>query len=234
MAHDHHHDYEIEELEKEESWRMFRILGEFVDGFDKLSDIKPSVSIYGSARVSAEAPLYATAEEIAYQLGQEGFSIVTGGGPGLMEAANKGAMRAGVPSVGLNIMLPMEQSPNKYTTKSLSFSHFFTRKVMLVKYASAFVIMPGGLGTMDELTEILTLMQTDKITPFPIILYGTEFWDGFLNWLRHMVMERGYISQLDCDLLRVTDSTEEVVEIISKWYQKHKLTGKKALNNTQE
>lgn len=234
MAHDHHHDYEIEELEKEESWRMFRIIGEFVDGFDKLSGIKPSVSIYGSARVPAGDPLYRTAEEIAFKLGKEGFSIVTGGGPGLMEAANKGAGRARVASVGLNIKLPMEQSPNSYTTKSLTFNHFFTRKVMLVKYASAFVIMPGGLGTLDELTEVLTLMQTGKITPFPIVLYGTEFWGGFLDWLRHTVMDRGYVSQIDCDLLRVTDSTEEVVEIISNWYREHKITGHKAVNNTRE
>lgn len=223
-------DYEINELGKEESWRMFRIIGEFVEGFDKLSGVRPAVTIYGSARVDPGDDLYLQTEEIGYRLGKEGFSVITGGGPGLMEAANKGAVRAGVTSVGLNIKLPSEQEPNKYATKSLSFNHFFTRKVMLVKYATAFVIMPGGLGTLDELTEVLTLMQTEKIKPFPVVLYGSEFWNGFLDWFRGTVMARGYISKTDCDLLRVTDSADEVIEIIRKWYQEHKLVGHGLVN----
>ena len=217
--------YEINELGKEESWRMFRIIGEFVEGFDKLSGVQPAVTVYGSARVKPEDELYRTTEDIAWRLGREGFSIITGGGPGLMEAANKGASRAGTVSVGLNIQLPEEQAPNRFATKTISFNHFFTRKVMLVKYATAFVIMPGGLGTLDELTEVLTLMQTGKIKPFPVVLFGGTYWKGFLEWLRGIVMERGYISSIDCDLLRVTDSPDEVVEIIRQWYQEHRLVG---------
>ncbi|HEU65792.1 MAG TPA: TIGR00730 family Rossman fold protein, partial [Chloroflexi bacterium] len=182
------YEYEINELAKEDSWRMFRIIGEFVEGFDNLSGIEPAVTIYGSARLEEEDKLYAETEEIAYRLGQSGFSIITGGGPGVMEAANKGASKAGVKSVGLNILLPEEQACNIYATKSITFNHFFTRKVMLVKYAIAFVIMPGGLGTLDELTEVLTLMQTHKIKPFPVILFNSEFWQGFLDWLRAHVL----------------------------------------------
>jgi hypothetical protein len=223
------YEYEINELAKEESWRMFRIIGEFVEGFDKLAGIEPAVTIYGSSRVSAGDPLYAETEEIAYRLGQLGFSIVTGGGPGIMEAANKGGRGAGVTSVGLNISLPEEQVANIYATKSLTFNHFFTRKVMLVKYATAFVIMPGGLGTLDELTEVLTLMQTHKIKPFPVVLYDSEFWKGFLDWLRNTVLSRGYISEEDFDLLRVLDRPDEVVEAIKRWHVAHEVIGKKAL-----
>ena len=221
--------YEINELAKEESWRMFRIIGEFVEGFDKLSSIEPAVTIYGSARLKVEDELYAETEEIAYRLGQLGFSIVTGGGPGVMEAANKGAHKAGVTSVGLNISLPKEQACNAYSTKSLTFDHFFTRKVMLVKYAVAFVIMPGGLGTLDEVTEVLTLIQTHKIKPFPVVLFDSEFWKGFLDWLRSTVLSRKYVSESDFDLLRVLDSPEEVVEAIRKWYVGREVVGKKAL-----
>ena len=223
------YEYEINELAKEESWRMFRIIGEFVEGFDNLSGIEPAVTIYGSARLKAGDELYAATEEIAYRLGQLGFSIVTGGGPGVMEAANKGAGKAGVTSVGLNISLPHEQVPNTYATKSITFSHFFTRKVMLVKYAVAFVIMPGGLGTLDEVTEVLTLMQTHKIRPFPVILFHGEFWDGFLDWLRAAVLSRKYISKKDFDLLRVLDHPDEVVEAIQRWYVRHEVVGRKAL-----
>ncbi len=221
--------YEINELAKEESWRMFRIIGEFVEGFDRLSGIEPAVTIYGSARLGVDCKLYAETEEIAYRLGQLGFSIVTGGGPGVMEAANKGARKAGVKSVGLNISLPQEQVANVYATKSLTFDHFFTRKVMLVKYAVAFVIMPGGLGTLDELTEVLTLMQTHKIKPFPVVLYGSEFWGGFLDWLRGTVLSNQFISEQDFDLLRVLDSPDEVAEAIRRWYVGHEVVGKKAL-----
>lgn len=223
------YEYEINELAKEESWRMFRIIGEFVEGFDNLTGIEPAVTIYGSARLTAEDRLYGQAEEIAYRLGQLGFSIVTGGGPGVMEAANKGALRAGVQSVGLNIELPEEQVANKYATKSMTFNHFFSRKVMLVKYATAFVIMPGGLGTLDELTEVLTLMQTHKIKPFPVVLFSSEFWQGFLDWLRNSVLSRKYVSAGDFDLLRVLDSPEEVAETIRRWYVGHEVVGREAL-----
>ena len=223
------YEYEINELAKEESWRMFRIIGEFVEGFDKLSGIEPAVTMYGSARLRADDDLYAQTEEIAYRVGKAGFAIVTGGGPGVMEAANKGAQRAGVTSVGLNILLPEEQASNTYTTKSISFDHFFTRKVMLVKYATAFVIMPGGLGTLDELTEVLTLMQTCKIRPFPVILFGSEFWKGFLDWLRSTVLPRRFISEGDFDLLRVCETAGEVVEAIQKWHDEHAVVGKQAL-----
>ncbi|MFO7996055.1 MAG: TIGR00730 family Rossman fold protein [Dehalococcoidia bacterium] len=223
------YEYEINELAKEESWRMFRIIGEFVEGFDNLSGIEPAVTVYGSARLEVDHELYAQTEEIAYRLGQLGFSIITGGGPGVMEAANKGAHKAGVASVGLNILLPEEQACNAYATKSITFNHFFTRKVMLVKYAVAFVIMPGGLGTLDELTEVLTLMQTHKIRPFPVILFNSEFWNGFLDWLRSSVLFMKYISEHDFDLLRVLDSPEEVAEAIRRWYVGHEVVGKKAL-----
>jgi uncharacterized protein (TIGR00730 family) len=223
------YEYEINELAKEESWRMFRIIGEFVEGFDNLSGIEPAVTIYGSARLRADDRLYGETEEIAYGLGQLGFSIVSGGGPGVMEAANKGARRAGVTSVGLNIVLPEEQVCNAYATKSITFNHFFTRKVMLVKYAVAFVIMPGGLGTLDEVTEILTLMQTHKIRPFPVILFNGEFWKGFLDWLRSAVLSRKLISKKDFDLLRVLDRPDDVVEAIRRWHVAHEVIGKKAL-----
>ncbi len=221
--------YEINQLEKEESWRMFRIIGELVEGFDSLGDIAPAVTIYGSARLKPETPLYAQAEEIAYRLGKAGFTIMTGGGPGVMEAANKGARRAGVKSVGLNIQLPEEQACNVYADRSITFHHFFVRKVMLVKYATAFVIMPGGLGTLDEVTEVLTLIQTQKIKPFPVILFSSDYWGGFLDWLRETVLTSGAISEEDFDLLRVSDTPEEVVDAVEKWYHKQQVVGRKAL-----
>jgi uncharacterized protein (TIGR00730 family) len=222
-------EYEINDLAKEESWRMFRIIGELVEGFDKLSGIEPAVSIYGSARITQDDELYSQTEEVARRLGEMGFSIITGGGPGVMEAANKGALAAGATSVGLNIELPEEQVPNEYTTMSLTFSHFFVRKIMLVKYASAFVIMPGGLGTSDELTEVLTLMQTGKIRPFPVVLFGSTYWQGYLGWLRGTVLPRGFISEEDFELLRVCDGPDAVVEAVHEWYHKHEVKGGKAL-----
>ena len=224
------YEYEINELAKEESWRMFRIIGELVEGFDKLSGIEPAVTIYGSARVGADDKLYAETEEIARQLGETGFSIITGGGPGVMEAANSGALKAGVTSVGLNIDLPELQVCNVYSTKSITFRHFFVRKVMLVKYATAFIIMPGGLGTLDELTEVLTLIQTHKIRPFPVVLYDSQYWKGFLEWLKGIVLTRKFISEEDLDLLRVSDSPEAVVEIVQKWYIKQEIVGRKAVS----
>jgi len=221
--------YEINDLVKEESWRMFRIIGEMVEGFDKLSGVEPAVTIYGSARINHQDPLYSQTTEIARRLGESGFSIITGGGPGIMEAANKGAAEAGVKSIGLNIELPIEQSCNAYATKVITFKHFFVRKVMLVKYAIAFVIMPGGLGTMDELSEVLTLIQTHKIKPFPVILYDSQFWKGFLDWLKGTVLTRGYVSAEDFDLLRVCDDPTSVVETVQKWYIKQEVAGRKAI-----
>ena len=221
--------YEINDLAKEESWRMFRIIGELVEGFDRLSGIEPAVTIYGSARLRADDELYVHVEEIARRLGQMGFSIITGGGPGVMEAANKGAFEAGVTSVGLNIELDEEQICNAYTTKSIKFNHFFARKVMLVKYATAFIIMPGGLGTLDELTEVLTLMQTHKIKPFPVVLFNSEYWKGFLVWLQSSVLNKGFISEDDLNLLRVCDHPDEVIETIERWHEKREVVGRKAL-----
>lgn len=221
--------YEINDLAKEESWRMFRIMGELVEGFDSLAGMEPAVTIYGSARLSPDDELYSQTELIARSLGGLGFSIITGGGPGVMEAANKGAREAGVTSVGLNIMLPEEQAPNTYATKAITFHHFFIRKVMLVKYAIAFVIMPGGLGTLDELTEVLTLMQTGKIRPFPVILFNSEYWKGLLDWLRQVALGRGFISEEDFNLLRVCDRPEEVVEAVQGWYMKQEVLGREAL-----
>jgi hypothetical protein len=223
------YDYEINRMVKEESWRMFRIIGEFVEGFDKLSGIEPAVSIYGSARIGPGDKLYKQTEEIARRLGELGFSIVTGGGPGVMEAANKGALDAGTTSIGLNIDLPEQQACNPYTTKSITFTHFFVRKVMLVKYATAFVIIPGGLGTLDELTEILTLIQTHKIKPFPVILFDGEFWKGLLDWLRGSVLAHGFVSEEDFNLLRISDDPQSVAEIVQKWYIKQEIVGRKAI-----
>jgi hypothetical protein len=221
--------YEINDLAKEESWRMFRIIGELVEGFDKLSGMGPAVTIYGSARIQLDDQLYVQTQEITRRLGELGFSIITGGGPGVMEAANRGALEAGVTSVGLNIELPEEQVCNPYSTKTITFSHFFVRKVMLVKYAIAFIIMPGGLGTLDELTEVLTLMQTHKIRPFPVILFDSKFWNGFLDWLKGSALVRGLISEEDFDHLRVFDHPDEVVEAVQRWYIKQEVVGRKAL-----
>ena len=225
------YEYEINELAKEDSWRMFRIIGELVDGFDSLSGVEPAISIYGSARLKPEDTLYKKTEEIAYRLGKMGFSIITGGGPGVMEAANKGATKADAKSIGLNIKLPEEQVANIYTTKSLTFNHFFVRKVMLVKYASAFIIMPGGLGTLDELTEVLTLIQTYKIKPFPVVLFDGNYWKGFLDWLRNFSLVKGYVSEQDLNLLRVCDDPDEVADTINKWYHKRELAGKQAITS---
>lgn len=222
-------EYEINALSKEESWRMFRIIGELVEGFDKLAGIEPAISIYGSARTKPDDELYRQTEEIARRLGEMGFSIITGGGPGVMEAANKGAAEAGVTSIGLNIDLPESQACNIYATKPLTFNYFFVRKVMLVKYAAAFIIMPGGLGTLDELTEVLNLMQTGKIRPFPVVLYDGEYWAGFLNWLCRDVLGRDLISEKDFELLRVCNTPDSVIETIQKWSAKQEIVGKKAV-----
>ena len=222
-------EYEINELAKEDSWRMFRIMGELVEGFDSLAGIEPAVSIYGSARSKPDDRLYTQTREIARRLGEAGFCIITGGGPGVMEAANRGAFEAGVKSIGLNIELPEEQQPNPYATRTITFHHFFVRKIMLVKYATAFVIMPGGLGTLDELTELLTLMQTHTIKPFPVVLFDGTYWNGFLGWLRECALASEFISEEDFNLLRVCEDAEEVVEAVRMWYENQELAGRKGI-----
>jgi uncharacterized protein (TIGR00730 family) len=221
--------YEINDMAKEESWRMFRIMGEMVEGFDRLSGVEPAVTIYGSARVKPDDKIFSQTEEIARRLGDMGFSIITGGGPGVMEAANKGAREAGVTSIGLNIALPAEQVCNVYANRTITFNHFFVRKVMLVKYASAFVIMPGGLGTLDELTEVLTLIQTGKIKPFPVILFNSGYWQGLLDWLRSAVLAKSFIDEDDLHLLRLCDEPAEVAETVQRWYMKHEIMGRRAV-----
>ncbi len=195
---------------------MFKIMGEFVTGFEALSNIEPSVTIYGSSKVAQNDPVSLQTTEIARRLAKRGFSVVTGGGPGVMEAANKGAMEGGGLSVGLSIDLANEQPSNKYTNLSLRFHYFFVRKVMLVKYASAFILMPGGWGTLDELFETLNLIQTQKIRPFPTILVGRDYWKGLMDWMKSNTLSRGYVLNKDLDLVQMADSTDEVMEIIEK------------------
>lgn len=201
-----------------ESWKIFQIMAEFVEGFGRLAAIKPSVSVFGSARTPVDHPYYRLGEDIGRLLSDAGFSVISGGGPGLMEAANKGAFAGRSPSVGLNIVLPMEQGANKYQDISLSFRHFFSRKVMFVKYASAYVVLPGGFGTLDELAEILTLVQTGKSRQIPIILVGTKFWTGMLDWFREVLVVEGTISAGDLDLMQLVDEPKQVVEVIFDFY----------------
>jgi len=202
-----------------ESWKIFQIIAEFVEGFERLSHIAPSVSIFGSARIDHDHPYYQLTENIARELSDAGFTIVSGGGPGIMEAANKGAFEGKSPSVGLNISLPNEQSGNTYQDISLNFRHFFSRKVMFVKYASAYVVLPGGFGTLDELAEILTLVQTGKSRKIPIILVGTEFWQGLLEWFSSSMLNTGTISASDLDLMQLVDNPEQVANAIFEYYE---------------
>jgi uncharacterized protein (TIGR00730 family) len=195
-------------------WRVLRIMGEFVQGFDLLATLGPAVTLFGSARVREGEPQYEAAVNLARVLGEAGFHIITGGGPGIMEAGNKGARDAGVDSVGLGIELPFEQGVNDYVDIPIEFRYFFVRKTMFVKYAQAFVILPGGFGTMDELFEALTLIQTGKIRNFPVILYDSTYWGGLVDWLRDRMLVEGKISAADLDLLIVTDSAEEVRDVI--------------------
>jgi uncharacterized protein (TIGR00730 family) len=198
-----------------DSWRMFRIMAEFVEGFDAMSTLDvPAVTIYGSARTQPEDPYYTLTETIAGDLARAGYAVITGGGPGIMEAANKGAMEAGGISVGLNISLPHEQAPNTYSNFPLNFKYFFVRKVMFMKYSMAFVCMPGGFGSLDELFEALTLIQTQRIKPFPIILVGSAFWGGLVNWLKDTLMKQGNISNEDVLLFEVLDDPQDVINYI--------------------
>jgi len=199
-----------------DAWRALRIMGEFVEGFDALADLGPAVTIFGSARLRADDPSYGKAEELARKLAQRGITVITGGGPGIMEAANKGAKEAGGESVGLAIELPHEQSTNPYLTRDLNFRYFFVRKTMFVKYAQGFVIFPGGFGTLDELFESLTLVQTGKIEHFPVILFDTAYWRGLIDWLSHEVNAHHMVSPGDLKLFRLTDDTDEVVKWIEE------------------
>ncbi len=208
--------YVVDRISLHESWRMFHIMAEFVEGFDALAQYHPAVSIFGSTRVQPEDEVYQKAERIGQLLAENGFSVITGGGPGAMEAANKGASLAGGKSIGLNIELPMEQKPNPYANITLKYRYFFVRKVMFVKYAVAYIILPGGFGTMDELFESVTLIQTHKIKPFPVILVGSNYWKGLLDWLNSVVLTEGRISPEDLSILQVIDNPEEVVQIIKK------------------
>ena len=209
--------YLVDALSTDESWRIFRIMAEFVEAIEELSKLGNAVSIFGSAREDPHGEYYQKAEETGYLLGKAGFSVITGGGPGIMEAANKGASRAGTSSVGMNIYLPLEQTPNSYANVSINYKYFFVRKVMFVKYAMAYVILPGGFGTMDELFEALTLIQTQRIRSFPVVLMGSEYWDGLIAWLKDTMLKSEKISQEDLDLIQIFDEPEQVVRHIRKY-----------------
>ena len=205
-----------DEFKHTDPWRVFRIMGEFVEGFDELATLSRGIAIFGSARTPPDDPDYKAAQETGALLAAQGFAVITGGGPGIMEGANRGAFEAGGLSIGCNIELPFEQRPNPYQTLSLTFKYFFVRKMMFVKYSLAFVIFPGGFGTFDELFEALTLIQTKKIRNFPIVLFGHKYWSGMLAWLRESVLASGKISEQDMKMFHITDSPAEVVEIVMR------------------
>ena len=215
------------EIKTNDSWAIFKIVGEFVSGFEKMSQIGPCVSIFGSARTKTDNPYYQLATDISQKIAENGYGVITGGGPGIMEAGNKGAHLAGGTSVGLNIDLPFEQHNNPYidSDKSLDFDYFFVRKVMFVKYSQGFVVMPGGFGTLDELFEAITLIQTHKIQKFPIILVGTDFWSGLLDWVKTTLLGKfGNISAKDIDLIHLVDTPDEVIEVLNNFYEKYELS----------
>lgn len=209
-----------QDFKKEDPWRIFRIMSEFVDGFEELSDIKEAVSVFGSAKSKPSNKFYKIAEEAAKLLVRNGYAIITGAGPGIMEAANKGAKEEGGESIGLNILIPITQKPNKYITKLLEFKYFFCRKVMFAKYSKAFIIFPGGFGTLDELFEAMTLVQTKKLEPFPIILIGREYWKGLIDWIRKTLIPHKTIAKLDMKIFQVVDTPQEIVSIINRFYRK--------------
>jgi uncharacterized protein (TIGR00730 family) len=208
--------YLIDAINMRDSWRLFKIMAEFVDGFESLADVHPAVSIFGSARTKPGDESYDKTVVVAKKLAQNGFNIITGGGPGIMEAGNKGASEGGGKSVGLNIRLPMEQAPNPYSNISMDFKYFFVRKVMFVKYAQAYIGMPGGLGTLDEIFEAVTLIQTHRIRPFPVILVGSSYWNGLLDWIRNTLLTRKYINKDDLDLVTVLDDPDDIVRLIKR------------------
>jgi uncharacterized protein (TIGR00730 family) len=203
-----------------DTWRVLRIVGEFIEGFDELAELGPGVSIFGSARVQPSDPMYELTRQVAHDLARAGFAVITGGGPGLMEAANRGAAEAGGVSVGCNIELPFEQDMNAYVNLPINFRYFFARKTMFVKYAIAFVILPGGFGTLDELFEALTLIQTHKVNNFPVILVGRAYWQGLLDWIRGVMLAEGKVSPEDLDLLKLTDDPREVVRLVTEYYER--------------
>ncbi|MDD5097015.1 MAG: TIGR00730 family Rossman fold protein [Candidatus Omnitrophica bacterium] len=209
-----------DDFTQEDTWRIFRIMSEFVDGFEVLSKIGKAVSIFGSARSKPDSEYYKLAEEVAYHIAKAGFTVITGSGPGLMEAANKGTQKAGGHSVGLNIQLPCEQKPNKFVDTLLDFRYFFIRKVMFVKYAKAFVILPGGYGTLDEFFEAIALIQTQRILRFPVILFNSEYWKGLIDWLKATVYKNGNIVKEDLDIFILVDKPEDVALAIKKFYAK--------------
>ena len=213
-------------IKTSDSWQIFKIMSEFVEGFETMSKIGPCVSVFGSARTKSDNKFYKQAEEIGYLLTQSGYGVISGGGPGIMEAANKGAARGGGKSVGLNIELPFEQSANSFidNDKLINFDYFFVRKVMFVKYAQGFIVLPGGVGTLDELFEAITLIQTQKIGKFPIVLVGKSYWEGLLDWIKIIMLEKEKnISIEDLDLINIVDSPESAVEIIDEFYNKYTL-----------
>ena len=212
----HEKQYVVDELTKDDTWRMFNILAEFVEGFDVMPQVYPAVTIFGSARSHPNSRNYKTTEHVARLLVENGFNVISGGGPGVMAAANKGAAEAGGKSVGLHIHLPNEQKPNKYANVQLDFKYFFIRKVMFVKYAVAYIIMPGGFGTLDELFESLTLIQTKRIKSFPVILMDSGYWKGLIDWIKQTLIKEKSISKSDLDLLSLVDTPEESVSIIKK------------------
>ena len=215
------------DIKSNDSWAIFKIMSEFVNGYEKMGRIGPCVSIFGSARTPKEDPYYKLAEEIAFKVSEAGYGVITGGGPGIMEAGNKGAHLGKGTSVGLNIDLPFEQHFNPYidNDKNLQFDYFFVRKVMFVKYSQGFIIMPGGFGTLDEVFEAITLIQTKKIGKFPIILVGTDFWSGLIDWIEKVVLEKySNISPNDMNLIKLVDTADEVVEIVDEFYKKYNLT----------
>ncbi|MFN9865416.1 MAG: TIGR00730 family Rossman fold protein [Bacteroidota bacterium] len=219
-------DKDWAEIKSSDSWVIFKVMSEFVEGFEKLAKIGPCVTIFGSARVKPDNKYYKMAEEIAYQLVQQGYGVVTGGGPGIMEAGNKGANRAGGKSVGLNIYLPHEQKGNPYIDpdKLITFDYFFVLKVMFVKYSQGFIVMPGGFGTIDELSEALTLIQTKKIGRFPIVLVGKKFWSGMIDWIKEVLVDEKMISPEDLDLFSIVDTPEDAVQVIDDFYAKYLLS----------
>jgi len=209
--------YVIDDMTLADSWRLFHILAEFVEGFEKLSEVKQAVTVFGSARTREGEELYARAYNLALALGRANFNLITGGGPGVMEAVNKGSLEAGVKSVGINIELPFEQKPNPYINLPLSFRYFFVRKVMFVKYAIAYVVLPGGFGTLDELFEAITLIQTKKIRPFPVILMGSDYWGEMIAFMRDHMLKRGMIAKEDLNIFILMDDPEEIAEYIKKF-----------------
>ena len=213
-------------IKTRDSWEIFKIMGEFVEGFETMSRIGPCVSIFGSARTKPENKYYQLAEEVAYLLTKQKFGVITGGGPGIMEAGNKGAKRGGGESVGLNIVLPFEQEANPYidSDKIINFDYFFIRKVMFIKYAQGFIVLPGGFGTLDEMFEALTLIQTEKSGKFPVILIGKSFWTGLIDWIKEVLLaEENNISPEDLDLIQIVDTAEEAVKMINDYYKDHHL-----------